>query len=132
MLYSAVHSDCLRYVKMGCGLLSIGLAAGAAYILYNMGFLSLPWSWIVAISAFTLLVFKYDKLRAPAARSGTERIPEKALLLLALIGGTPGAVLGIYLPPRHKTSKGSFKLKLLIVVAVQIAVLYFAGPQIHL
>jgi uncharacterized membrane protein YsdA (DUF1294 family) len=116
---------------MGCGLLAIAIAAGTAYTLYSLNVLPPLWAWIVAASALTLLVFKYDKLRAPAARSGAQRVPERVLLLLALAGGTPGALLGMYLPPRHKTSKSAFKLKLLAVVAIQIAVLYFYWPRIH-
>jgi uncharacterized membrane protein YsdA (DUF1294 family) len=130
MLYSLRHADQLRCLKMGCGLVAIALAAIAAYILFVLQYLSAPWAWIAAISAFTLLVFKYDKLRAPSARSGAERIPERVLLLLTLIGGTPGALLGMYLPPRHKTSKGTFKMKLLVVLAVQAVALYFLWPRI--
>jgi uncharacterized membrane protein YsdA (DUF1294 family) len=76
-------------------------------------------------------VFKYDKLRSQTARSGADRIPERALLLLALIGGTPGALLGMYVPPRHKTQKSSFKLRILLIVVVQIVALYFLLPRIH-
>ena len=116
---------------MGCAFLSIALAAIAAYALYALQYLPTPWAWVAAISVITLVVFKYDKLRSQTARSGADRIPERALLLLALIGGTAGALLGMYVPPRHKTQKSSFKLRILLIVVVQIVALYFLWPRIH-
>jgi len=117
---------------MGCGLLAVALSAIAAYALYARQILSAPWAWIAAISVFTFLVYKYDKFRSQTARSGADRIPERVLLVLALIGGTPGALLGMYVPPRHKTQKGSFKTQLLFVIVIQIVALYFLWPRIHL
>lgn len=117
---------------MGSGLLAIALSAIAAYILYARQILSAPWAWIAAISVLTFLVFKYDKFRSQTARSGADRIPEKVLLGLALIGGTPGALLGMYVPPRHKTQKSSFKTQLLFIIVIQIVALYFLWPRMQL
>ncbi len=46
------------------------------------------------------------------------RVPERALLLLALAGGSPAALLGMRLF-HHKTSKESFKVKFWFVILVQ-------------
>ena len=54
---------------------------------------------IVNVAAFA--VYGADKLRA---RQGRWRVPEKTLFLLAIIGGSVGALLGMVLPlwhPRH-------------------------------
>jgi uncharacterized membrane protein YsdA (DUF1294 family) len=76
----------------------------------------------LAISAFfvvnllTILRFWQDKLRATA---GARRIPESDLLGLAIIGGSPGALLARRLF-RHKTRKEPFSTYLLVIVALQI------------
>ncbi len=115
---------------MGCGLAAVLLAAIAAYGLAMFGIAEPVWAWVTSLSGFTLLVYKYDKVRSSVAQSGSERVPEWVLLSLALLGGTPGALLGMYLPPRHKTRKTSFKLKLLLVVAIQAAILYYLWPYL--
>ena len=59
--------------------------------------------------------FWQDKQRAVARE---RRIPESKLLGLALIGGSPGALLARQLF-RHKTRKEPFSTHLLVIVAVQ-------------
>ena len=63
--------------------------------------------------------FQDDKQRAIA---GKRRIPESNLLGLALIGGSPGALLGRKIF-RHKTRKEPFSTQLLVIVALQIGAL---------
>jgi uncharacterized membrane protein YsdA (DUF1294 family) len=65
----------------------------------------------------TFLVFGWDKL---AAVRGQSRIPERLLLLLAALGGSPGAVLArpVF---RHKTRKQPFGAWLTLIVFVQAA-----------
>ena len=60
--------------------------------------------------------FHQDKQRAIA---GERRIPEANLLGLALIGGTPGALLARRLF-RHKTRKQPFSAWLWLIAAIQI------------
>ena len=64
------------------------------------------------------MLFWQDKQRAMA---GEQRIPEVDLLGLALIGGSPGALLARHLF-RHKTRKEPFSTQLLVIVAVQVGV----------
>jgi uncharacterized membrane protein YsdA (DUF1294 family) len=70
---------------------------------------------LLAVNAWTILRFWQDKQRAMA---GTRRIPERDLLGLALIGGSPGALLARRLF-RHKTRKEPFSTLLLGIVALQ-------------
>ena len=63
--------------------------------------------WFSVLSLVTLLAFGFDKWRA--GRSG-QRVSELKLVVLAVLGGWPGGWLGMNLF-RHKTAKGSFKLK---------------------
>lgn len=115
---------------MGCGLAALLLSIIGAYGLAMFGILEPFWAWVGSLSLFTFLVYKYDKARSAVAQSGGDRVPESVLLVLALLGGTPGALGGMYLPPRHKTRKGSFKLRLVLVVAVQAVALYYFWPRL--
>jgi uncharacterized membrane protein YsdA (DUF1294 family) len=76
-------------------------------------------SWIVAVSAITLLAFGYDK---GIAGSSAMRVPEKVLLALTAAGGTLGALVGMQ-AFHHKTVKETFRRKFWLVVVAQIAVL---------
>ena len=73
-------------------------------------------TFVVAVNAWTVVQFFRDKQRA---LGGLRRIPEANLLGLALIGGSPGALLARRLF-RHKTRKEPFSTQLLIIFAVQI------------
>ena len=100
--------------------LSVGLALVLAGVLwYLVDFMDPLLSWVAAISIVAFLVYGYDKALSKTKRT---RVPESVLLALVFIGGTLGAVAGMAVF-RHKTSKGSFQLKLLIVVAVQVALI---------
>lgn len=70
----------------------------------------------VLVNAWTILRFWQDKQRAIA---GDRRIPEGDLLGLALIGGSPGALLARRLF-RHKTRKEPFSTHLFVIIALQI------------
>lgn len=71
--------------------------------------------WIVAINGWTVWRFGDDKRRAVA---GARRVPESALLSLAMIGGTPGAFAARRLF-RHKTRKEPFSTRLMLIAAIQ-------------
>ena len=75
--------------------------------------------WLVAINMGTFLVYGYDKF---LATRGVWRISERVLLLLALIGGSLGALVAMQVF-RHKTIKSSFRLQLWGVIAIQIMLL---------
>ena len=102
------------------GLLTFGLALVlAAALYYFVDFLDPLLAWVVAISLVAFLTYGYDKALSKTNRT---RVPELVLLALVFAGGTLGAVAGMAIF-RHKTSKGSFQLKLVIVVAVQVALI---------
>ena len=71
---------------------------------------------LVLLNLWTVLRFWQDKQRAIA---GERRISESDLLGLALIGGSPGALLARKLF-RHKTRKEPFNTQLFMIVALQI------------
>jgi uncharacterized membrane protein YsdA (DUF1294 family) len=67
------------------------------------------------VNLWTMLRFWQDKQRAQA---GERRIPERDLLGLAVIGGSPGALLARKLF-RHKTRKEPFSTHLQLIIALQ-------------
>jgi uncharacterized membrane protein YsdA (DUF1294 family) len=74
---------------------------------------------LLAVNLVTMLRFWQDKQRAIASE---RRIAEVDLLALALIGGSPGALLARKLF-RHKTRKQPFSILLFLIAAMQLGVL---------
>ena len=73
------------------------------------------------LSIITFAAYGFDKL---AARRGSGRISERALHLLSLCGGWPGALAGQLLF-RHKTRKTSFQLCFWLTVLVNGAMMFY-------
>lgn len=63
--------------------------------------------WYLVLSGITFGVYLYDKL---AAIGQGPRIPERALHLLSLFGGWPGALVAQKIF-RHKVAKASFMVR---------------------
>jgi uncharacterized membrane protein YsdA (DUF1294 family) len=81
----------------------------SAYVLLAIGA-------VLLINLVTILRFWQDKQRSVA---GERRISESDLLGLALIGGSPGALLARKWF-RHKTRKEPFSTQLFLIVAAQV------------
>ena len=71
---------------------------------------------VVNIAAFMLMGI--DKRRA---KRGAWRIPERTLFLSAILGGSPGAILGMQVF-RHKTRHRQFTIGMPLILLVQLAV----------
>lgn len=95
------------------------VASASAIALLHLA--SLPWIWaaLAGVNAATLLLYAYDKAVAGGRRT---RVPELALHLCALLGGTPAALTGQLLF-RHKTSKPSFRRVFWLIALAQAALL---------
>ena len=72
--------------------------------------------YLVLINACSLALMCLDKL---FAKKGRRRIPEATLLLSALLGGSAGAWLGMYLV-RHKTRRPKFYLGVPAILLCQL------------
>ena len=72
---------------------------------------------LLTINALAFIVYGIDKLKA---RKGRWRIPEATLLLLALVGGSIGAWLGMKVW-HHKTMHLKFKYGLPSIILLQLA-----------
>lgn len=69
---------------------------------------------LVNLAAFAL--YGIDKRRA---QRGKWRVPEATLLLIAVIGGSVGALAGMYLF-RHKTRKPKFSAGVPVILGMQV------------
>lgn len=76
-------------------------------------------AYLVLVNAAALALMLADKQKA---RRGVWRIPEATLLEIAVLGGSIGAIIGMYLF-RHKTRHLKFSLGLPLILAVQIGLL---------
>ena len=86
-----------------------------------MGDIVWPWGllalWLAACNGAAFLLYGADKRRA---RQGRRRIRERTLLLAALLGGSVGALAGMY-HFRHKTRHWQFRLGLPAILLCQLA-----------
>lgn len=73
--------------------------------------------YLVIINIIAFVTYGVDKSKA---ERGAWRIPEKTLILLAVIGGSIGAYLGMWFF-HHKTMKPKFAVGIPIIISVQIA-----------
>ena len=82
--------------------------------------------WVLLMSVLSFSLFGQDKRRA---RRGQWRIPERTLFLTALLGGSPGAILGMRLF-HHKTLHKRFRYGLPLILALQavLAALWYLRP----
>lgn len=77
--------------------------------------------WCLGISVVAFAFMGWDKRQA---QKGGRRTPEKWFFFLSLLGGTPGAVLGMY-TFRHKTRHWYFKWGLPAILLLQLGLLWF-------
>ena len=84
----------------------------------------LLWAWLVVINLITFLIFGLDKWKAKRKmrNEAVRRVPEKTLFLLAVLGGSVGALLGMRVF-RHKTLHRSFRLGIPAILILQLLLL---------
>jgi uncharacterized membrane protein YsdA (DUF1294 family) len=73
--------------------------------------------WLIAINVTTFSFYGLDKTFA--RQQLRTRIPELTLQILALAGGTVGALAGMEIF-RHKTVKGNFRMIFFLIMAFHI------------
>ena len=77
--------------------------------------------YLIGINVLTFLVYGIDKRRA---RKDRWRIPEDTLIWLAIVGGSVGALLAMYLF-RHKTRHNKFRIGVPVILLVQVLLAFF-------
>ena len=94
------------------------LTTAAATLVFSLSVPSIPW-WVwylLSVNLVALGVYGYDKLISSSDRT---RVPELALQSLVLLGGTIGALVGIF-GFRHKTRKVWFLFGVLALLILQL------------
>ena len=77
--------------------------------------------YLLAINAVTFIIYGIDKYKAKNAKW---RIPEATLLMMAVIGGSVGAWLGMKVW-HHKTMHKKFKYGIPAILLIQIALMAY-------
>ena len=106
-----------RHIRYSLGCAAVA-ALGFSLALWWLG-LAPAVAYLVSINTIALVLYGYDKRQAVVGRM---RIPELVLHAAALLGGSPGALLGHGLF-RHKTRKFRFQVVFVGIVLLQIAAL---------
>lgn len=77
--------------------------------------------YLLGINLLTFFVYGIDKWKAKRDRW---RIPEATLLMLAALGGSVGALLGMSVF-HHKTKHKKFLIGIPLILLAQLALAYF-------
>lgn len=79
-------------------------------------------AYLLIINLIGILIMLIDKRKA---EKGSWRIPEKTLLIVALLGGSVGTMIGMYWF-RHKTKKLKFTIGFPVILISEIVfIIYF-------
>ena len=84
-------------------------------------------AWLIGINCGAIFFMGLDK---SLARSASLRTPETVTFVMALLGGSPGVLLGIHVF-RHKTRKAAFQFVLLLIFAAQALLLRALGLSLR-
>ena len=75
--------------------------------------------YLIGINIIAFVIYGIDKRKAIKQKS---RIRESTLLSLAFVGGSIGALLGMFLF-RHKTKKAKFTVSVPLMLVIQLVIL---------
>lgn len=81
-----------------------------------MSFIYFAVIYLVIMNLLAFMLMGIDKYKA---RHNKWRIPEKTLFLTAILGGSIGALLGMY-TFRHKTKHATFVYGMPVILIIQI------------
>lgn len=103
-------------------LFSLGIIGGAdgptaVFVASDAGALPVFLLFLALLNLVTFLVYGMDKYKA---RQDLPRIAERTLLLLAVLGGSLGALLGMHIF-HHKTRHWYFRYGIPLILLAQLA-----------
>jgi len=116
----------LRPVDKKGLLLWLVLAMAAWVTVFNLLDLRVEMEIVVSVSVSAFFVMTIDKIQSI---QGGRRLSERSLYTMALLGGSLGVILGIYLL-HHKSRKTSFKIIIFLLTLLQIALVYYLLPDV--
>ena len=77
-------------------------------------------AYLIIINILSFIIYGIDKLKAIKKK---ERISEKTLILIGILGGSIGSLIGMNLF-RHKTKKLKFIISLPLILIIHIIIYY--------
>ncbi|WP_026651673.1 DUF1294 domain-containing protein [Butyrivibrio proteoclasticus] len=77
--------------------------------------------YLITVNIIGFALMGIDKRRA---RRNAFRVPEATLFAIAIVGGSIGSILGMYIF-KHKTKHWYFKFGMPIILVLQIALVVF-------
>lgn len=83
--------------------------------------------YLILVNVLSFLLMAEDKRRARRRRW---RIPERTLFAVALLGGSLGSLVGMYLC-HHKTKHWYFVLGMPIILVVQVIIAFWIRGAFH-
>ena len=86
---------------------------------------------LIWVLAWTLIAFALMGIDKWKAKHDSWRIPEKTLFLSAILGGSVGALAGMYLF-HHKTKHLSFTVGMPLILAVQVILVLLLAFRLQL
>lgn len=89
--------------------------------------MKIVWFYLVLINLIAFALMAADKRRA---RKHRWRIPEHTLFAAALLGGSAGAILGMYLC-HHKTRHWYFVVGMPLILLLQLVLAAWLGGWFH-
>lgn len=78
-------------------------------------------AYLIIINILSFILYGIDKLKAIKKK---ERISEKTLILIGILGGSIGSLIGMNLF-RHKTQKLKFIISLPLILIIHIIVVIY-------
>ena len=78
-------------------------------------------TYLIIINILSFIIYGIDKLKAIKKK---ERISEKTLILIGILGGSIGSLIGMNLF-RHKTKKLKFIISLPLILIIHIIVVIY-------
>jgi uncharacterized membrane protein YsdA (DUF1294 family) len=116
---AASRSSSNYNIKRTATLLWLGVTLVGGLIVWLLFDLDPVFSWLLSANVTAFVAYGYDKRIAGTERT---RLPERALLVLVIVGGSLGAFIGMHLF-HHKTAKTSFQVRFWIIVLIQVLLL---------
>lgn len=82
--------------------------------------------YLLAVNLIGFMLMGIDKYKA---RKRSFRIPENTLFMIAIIGGSVGSIIGMYVF-RHKTRHHRFTIGMPVILVLQVFIVLFMylGP----
>ena len=135
------ESCCLYLLCLRCGLLVLICWVAAVLIsyliLHNNLVAGIAIIYFLLINIITLSYNYYDKKSAEKRRT-FDRVPEKDLHFLSLVGGAPATALSMFIF-NHKSTKSAYQYKYLVMclfnfiwLVVALAIIYLVKNKIWL